>query len=141
MEGRPKIPLPQIVYGKITYWLCIIAAMICTIGTVLAIVFSDRNFMNPHYLFFNIWEGNNPETVWQQIGGGFPGGHFWLHNLNAWDGITQFGIVIGCSCALLALLGASIAFLQEKPRSYGWALVSLFVALLVILSLLGIYHV
>jgi drug/metabolite transporter (DMT)-like permease len=141
MEERPKIPLPQIVYGKITYWLCFIAALICTIGTVLAIAFPDRNFMDPHYLFFNIWEGNNPETVWQQVGGGFPGGHFWLHNLNAWDGVTHFGIVIGCACAFLALLGASIAFLREKPRSYRWVLVSLCVAAMVILSLLGIYHV
>ena len=138
---KPKIPLTQIVYGRIVYWLCIIAAFICTIGTVSAIAFPDRNLMNPHYLFFIIWEGNNPETVWQQIGGGFPGGHFWLHNLNTWDGITQFGIVIGCSCALLALLGASIAFLREKPRSYGWALVSLCVASLVLLSAVGIYQI
>ena len=74
-------------------------------------------------------------------GGGFPGGHFWLHNLNTWDGFTQLGIVIGCSCAFLALLGVSIAYLREKPRSYGWALVSLCIALLVLLSALGIYHV
>ena len=138
---KPKIPIPQVIYGKIVYWLCIIAAFICTIGTVLAIAFPDKNFMNPHYLFFNIWQGNTPEAVWQQVGGGFPGGHFWLQNLNTWDGFTQLGIVIGCSCACLALLGAAIAFLREKPRSYGWALVSLYVALLVLLSALGIYHV
>jgi len=137
---EPKVPLPQIVYGKIIYWLCIIAALICTIGPVLAIAFPDKNLMNPHYLFFNIWQGNTPEAVWQQVGGGFPGGHFWLQNLNTWDGFTQLGIVIGCSCACLALLGASIAFLREKPQSYGWALVSLLVASLVLLSALGIYH-
>jgi len=136
-----KIPLPQIIYGKITYWLCIIAAMICTIGSVLAIAFPDKNIMNPHYLFFTIWQGNNPEAVWQQICGEFPGGHFWIHNLNTWDGLTQFGLVIGCTCACLALLGTSIAFLWEKPRSYGWALVSFCVALLILLSALGIYHV
>jgi len=139
MEG-PKIPLPQIVYGKFIYWLCIIAAFICTIGLVLGIALPDKNFLNPHYLFFNIWEGNNPEAVWQQIGGGFPGGHFWLHNLNTWDGVTQFGLVIGCACAFLALVVTAIAFLKEKPRSYGWALVSFFVALMVLLSMLGIYH-
>jgi len=138
---EPKIPIPQIIYGKIIYWLCIIAALTCTIGQVLAIAFPNRNFMNPHYLFFNIWQGNNPEAVWQQVGGGFPGGHFWLQNLNTWDGFTQLGIVIGCSCAFIALLGASIAFLREKPRAYGWALVALSVAALVLLSALGIYHV
>ena len=138
---KPKIPLPQIVYGNIIYWLCILAALICTIGSVLAIAFPSKNIMDPHYLFFTIWEGNKPEAVWQQTGGGFPGGHFWLHNLNTWDGFTQFGLVVGCSCAFLALLATSIAFLRKKPRSYGWALVSLLVASLVILSALGIYHV
>jgi len=136
-----KIPLPQIVYGKIIYWLCILAALICTMGSVLAIAFPGKNLMNPHYLFFTIWEGNSPEAVWQQVGGGFPGGHFWLHNLNTWDGFTQFGLVIGCACASLALLGVAIAFLREKPRAYGWTLVSLCVASLIILSALGIYHV
>lgn len=79
--------------------------------------------------------------MWQEIGGGFPGEHFWLHNLNTWDGVTQFGLVIGCACAYLALLGAAIAFLWEKPQPYGWILVSLFVALMITLSTLGIYHV
>jgi len=138
---KPKIPLAQIVYGGIVYWLCIIAAFICTMGSVLAIAFPDKNFMNPHYLFFSIWEGNSPEAVWQQVGGGFPGGHFWLNNLNTWDGVTQFGLVVGCACAFLALLGTSIAFLREKPRSYGWASVSLLIALMVILSAVGVYHV
>jgi len=138
---KPKIPLPQIVYGRIIYWLCILAALVCTIGSVLAIAFPDKNIMNPHYLFFCIWEGNNPEAVWQQVAGGFPGGHLWMHNLTAFDGLTQFGLVVGCSCAFIALLGASVGFFRGKPRSYGWALVSLFVAAMVLLSAAGIYHV
>ena len=138
---RPKIHLPQIVYGKFIYWLSIMAAMICTIGPVIAVAFPDNNLMNPHYLFFTIWEGSNPEAVWHEVSGGFPGGHFWLHNLTKGDGVTQFGLVVGCTCAFLALLGTAIAFLWEKPRSYGWALISLWVASMVILSALGIYHV
>ena len=138
---EPKISLPQVVYGQVVYWLCIVAALICTIGSVLAIAFPGRNYMDPHYLFFNIWQGNNPEAVWQQVGGGFPGGHFWLRNLATFDGLTQLGIVIGCSCAGVALISTAIAFLREKPRSYGWALVSLLVAALIFLSAIGIYHV
>ena len=138
---KPKISLPQVVYGRIIYWLCIIAAFICTVGSVLAIVLPNKNFMNPHYLFFSIWEGSSPEVVWQQVGGGFPGGHFWLNNLGTWDGVTQFGLVVGYASAFLALLGTSIVFLREKPRSYGWASVSLLVALMVILSAVGVYHV
>ena len=138
---KPKIPLSQTIYGQTIYWVCVLATLVCIAGPVLAIAFPDRNTMNPHYLFFSIWEGNSPGDVWQQVAGGFPGGHFWLQNLNTWDGFTQFGIVIGCSCACLALLGASTAFLLEKPRSYGWALVSFFIASFIILSALGIYHI
>jgi len=135
-----KIALPQIVYGKTVYWLSILTALLCTLGMTLAMVFPDKNFMDPRYLFFSIWAGNSPEAVWEQVGGGFPGGHFWLHNLNTWDGFTQFGLVIGCSCAFVALLATSVAYLHGEHRSYGWAVVSLFVASLVLLSALGIYH-
>ena len=132
---------PQLVYGKCIYWLSIVAAMICTIGPVIAMVSPDRNFMNPHYLFFAIWQGKDPEMVWQEVGGGFLGGHFWLHSLTTGDGVTQFGVVLGCSCACVALIGTAIAYLREKPKAYGWALLSLWVATMIILSALGIYHV
>ena len=135
-----KQPRPQLVYGRCIYWFSIAAAMICAIGPVIAIVFQDSNLMNPHYLFSAIWAGKTANVVWEEVGGGFPGGHFWLHNLTVGDGFTQFGLVIGCGCAFLALAVTAIAFLKEKPRSYGWALVSFFVALMVLLSMLGIYH-
>jgi len=137
---KPKIPLSQIVYGRCVYWLCITAAVICTIGPVVAIVFLDNNFMNPHYLFTAIWEGKSPEMIWLQVGNGFPGGNFWLHNLNTGDGFIQFGLVIGCSCASVALMATAIAFLRQKPRSCRWALLSFGIALLIILSAMGTYQ-
>jgi len=132
---------PQIVYGSCTYWLSIVAAMICAIGPVIAVAFQYKNIMDSHYLFYSIWVGKTAEAVWQEVGGGFPGGHFWIHNLTGGDGFIQFGVVLGCSCAFVALIGTAIAFLREKPRDTGWALLSLWVASLVILSALGIYHV
>lgn len=138
---RPKISRPQIIYGGIIYWFSIVATVVCTIGPVIIILFPDNNVINPHYLFSAIWEGKNAETVWQVVGGEFPGGHFWLHNLNTGDGFTQFGLVIGCACAFCALIGAVIVYLQEKPKAYLWALLSLWVASLVLLSVLGIYQV
>lgn len=131
---------PQLVYGKCIYWLSITAAMICAIGPVIAMEFPNSNIMNPHYLFYSIWEGKNPEAVWEEVGGGFPGGHLWLHNLTSGDGFIQFGLVIGCSCACVALIGAAIVYLKEKPRAYRWALLSLWVAAMIILSALGIYQ-
>ncbi|MBA7559439.1 hypothetical protein ES695_08905 [Candidatus Atribacteria bacterium 1244-E10-H5-B2] len=138
---RPKISRAQIIYGEIIYWFSIIATIICTIGSVIVISFPNNNVMNPHYLFSAIWRGEDAEAVWQVVGGGFPGGHFWLHNLTTGDGFTQLGLVIGCACAFLALVGAAIAYIQEKPKAYGWALLSLWVASLVILSMLGMYQV
>jgi hypothetical protein len=134
----PKIPDPQIVYGTVIFWLCILAALISVVGPVLAIAYPDDNFLNPNVLLPTLWEGSSHEAVWQQAGGGFPGGHFWLNYLNKWDGVTQLGLVIGCSGAFLALLAASIAFLRERPRSYGWALVSLLVSLMVLSSAAGL---
>ncbi len=136
---RPKVSLPQIVYGELIYWFSIIAAIICTIGPVIVMAFPDNNVMNPHYLFSTIWESKSIEAVWQEVWE-FPGGHFWLHNLTTGDGFTQFGLMVGCASAFPALVGTAIAYLREKPRAYGWALISLWVALLVILSALGIYH-
>ena len=132
---------PQLVYGRCIYWLSIVAAMICAIGPVIAVAFEDRSIMDPHYLFYSIWEGKTAEVVWQQVGGGFPRGHFWLHNLTGGDGFIQFGLVLGCSCACVALIGTAIAFLREKPRVTGWALLSLWIALLIMLSALGISYV
>ena len=134
-------PLPQRTYGSIIYWLSIAASMICIIAPVIAVASPNRNVMNPHFLFFTIWEGKNPEAVWQEVAGGFPGGHFWLNNLTSGDGFTQVGLVLGCLCAGVALIGTSIAFIWREPRVYGWALVSLGLATLIILAALGIYHV
>ena len=133
-------PLPQRVYGNIIYWLSIVAAMLCTVAPVIAITFVSKNVMDPHYLFYTIWEGKTAETVWQEVGSGFPGGHFWVSNLTSGDSLTQFGLVLGCCCASMALAATAIAYIKQKPRSYGWALISLIIAVLVLLAALGIYR-
>ena len=138
---KPRVPRAQVLYGQIVYWLCIIATSMCIIGPALSIAFPDNNVIEPQYLFGTLWKGSNPVTVWQELGGGFQGGHFWINNLTTWDGFTQLGIVIGCASAGLGLLVASILFLLEKPHSYKWALLSMFVASLVFLAAVGIYHV
>ncbi len=132
---------PQLIYGMCVYWLSIIAAMICAAGPVIAVAFPDRNLMNPYYLFYSIWQGKTAEAVWQEVGGGFSGGHFWLNSLTTGDGFIQFGLELGCACACVGLIGAGIAYLRGKCRAYGWALVSFGVALVIVLSALGVYHV
>jgi len=135
---RPKVPVAQIVFGDIVYWLCILSAIICMIGPVISLLSVENNVMNPQYLFSTIWEGKSAEVIWEEVGGGFPGGHFWLNNLTKGDGFTQFGLVLGCAVALPALLGSAIVYLSVKPRLYVWAILSLWVAAIIAFSMIGI---
>ena len=129
----------QRVYGSVVYWITITSAIICVIGPTLALANIERSILNPHYLFAAIWRGEDVNTVWQEAAGGFPGGHFYLEHFFAGDGFTQFGIALGSSAALWGLLAASWAFIKE--RSYGYALVCLFVSAIIIFSALGVVEV
>ena len=135
-EEMPKIPVAQVVYGEIIYWFTIVACIICTIGPVIAVSFPDNNVLNPHYLFAAIFEGKDAATIWDQVGGGFPGGHFYFKNFLKGDGFTQFGLALGCSCAVWGLLAASFAYVRD--RIYVYVFLGLWVAMLVALSMLGI---
>jgi hypothetical protein len=134
-EERPTFSRAQIVYGQIVYWVTIGACLICMIGPLIAMASVDNNVGNPHYLFASIFEGDDAETVWKKVAGGFPGGHFWAKNITKGDGLTQFGLALGCSVALWALIAA--AFLYMKEKVYLYVVLSLWVALLVFLSASG----
>jgi len=135
-EETPIMPRAQLVYGAIVYWITVAAAIICMIGPVISLASVDNNVLNPHYLFAGIFEGKDAATVWQEVGGGFPGGHFYFKNFTMGDGFTQFGLALGCSVAIWALLAAAIAYLLEKI--YLYVILSLWVALLVAVSAIGI---
>lgn len=138
---KPKIPASQLIFGESVYWLCVIAAIVCMIGPIIAMLSVDGNVMNPHYLFASIFKGNTADVVWEEVAGGFPGGHFWLDNIATGDGFTQLGLVIGCACALPALMATAIVYLKKKERSYIWVLFSLGIAVLIAISILGIVNV
>ena len=135
-EERPIMPRAQLVYGAIVYWITIAAALICMIGPVISMASVENNVLNPHFLFAGIFEGKNAAAVWQDVGGGFPGGHFWFKNFTKGDGFTQFGLALGCSVAIWALLAAAIAYLLDKI--YLYVILSLWVAFLVTVSMIGI---
>jgi len=138
---KPKMPTSQLVFGDIIYWFCIIAAIICSIGPLIALVSADGNIGNPHYLFSSIFNGDGVDVVWQKVAGGFPGGHFWTKYIAAGDGFTQFGLVVGCACALPALVATSLLFiLKKKERSLTLAVFSLISAMLIIISILGVVN-
>lgn len=141
MEQR-KTPVSQLVFGETIYWICVISAIVCTVGPLIAIIFVDSNVMNPHYLFASIFEGNTAEVVWEEVGGGFPGGHFWKDHLFTGDGFTQFGLVIGCASALPALVFTALIFaFRKKERSFIWVFFPLAIAALCTVSVIGLYSV
>ncbi len=139
---KPKIPFSQLVFGESVYWLCVVAAIVCMIGPIIAMLSMDGNVVNPHYLFASIFKGNTANAVWEEMAGEFPGGHFWLDNIATGDGFTQFGLVIGCGSALPALMATAMVYLfKKKERSYIWVLFSLGIAVLITISILGIVNV
>ena len=135
-EERPKMLASQIVYGEIVYWITVVACLICMIGPVISMKNVDNNILNPHFLFAGIFEGKNAETIWQEVGGGFPGGHFYFDNFTMGDGFTQFGLALGCSVAIWGLIGAAFCFLKEKAPLY--TALSIWVGLLITLSMTGL---
>ena len=132
----PKMPRAQIVYGSIVYWITILSCIICMIGPVISVASPENNVLNPYKLFNAIFEGKDAQTVWQEVGGSFPGGHFYLKNLTFGDGFTQFGLALGCSVALWALIVSAFAYAKDK--NYLYVILAIWVAGLVALSMIGI---
>jgi hypothetical protein len=135
-EERPTFSRAQIVYGQVVYWTTILACIICMIGPLIAMAYVDNNVGNPHYLFASIFAGNDAKTVWNEVAGGFPGGHFWAKNFTKGDGFTQFGLALGCSVALWGLIAAAFFYMREKV--YVYVVLSLWVAALIFLSASGL---
>jgi hypothetical protein len=132
------MPPAQIYYGELIYWITILACIICMIGPVISLAWPERNVMNPYHVFNSIFHGSSTEEVWKEVGGGFPGGHFYLSHITYGDGLTQFGLALGCSVAVWALIGAIVAYFRKKQ--YLLAILGIWVALLVILSMTGIVN-
>jgi hypothetical protein len=135
-EEAPKMPRAQIVYGEIVYWVTIVACIVCMIGPVISLAGAENNVLNPHFLFASIFEGKDAQTIWKEVGGGFPGGHFYFRNFTLGDGFTQFGLALGCSVAFWALLASAVSYLME--RVYLYFILAIWVSVLVFLSMTGI---
>lgn len=133
----PKMPRAQTVYGAIVYWITILSCIICMIGPVISVASPDNNVMNPYKLFNAIFEGKDAQTVWKEVGGEFPGGHFYLKKFAYGDGFTQFGLALGCSVALWALIASAVAYASDKI--YIYVGLSIWVAIMVALSMVGIF--
>jgi hypothetical protein len=98
------------------------------VGPVISVASPDKNVLNPYKLFNAIFEGKDAQTVWREVGGEFPGGHFYLKHFTYGDGFTQF--------ALWALIAVAFAYASDKI--YLYVALAVWVAALVALSMIGI---
>jgi hypothetical protein len=135
---RPAMPASQILYGDTVYWLCVLAAIACMIGPMLALFNVDNNMANPHYLYGAIFSGKSPEQLWAGLTEAreFPGGHFWMTHFGMGDGFTQFGLALGGFVAAPALAVAALAFIKEKK--YIWTGLALWVTFMIMVSCIGV---
>ncbi len=136
MTIHTKIPGPQLLYGQIVYWLTVVSCIICIVGPLLSLIWPENSFLNPYFLFAQIFNGDAPQEIWETTGGYFPGGHFYLRYPFSGDAFTHFGLAaIGCSSAAWALLASAYGYFRSGDRLF--AAMSLFVCLLVWLAMAG----
>ena len=77
------------------------------------------------------------ETIWQNAKDGVIGGHFWKDNFTTGDGLTQFGLCLGCGCGFFATIAAGLIFMF-KEKSFGWGIASFWIAFMIAVSAIGL---
>jgi len=141
MDTKPVIPKSQLHYGAVYHWIIFSSCIISLIAPVFILMFPHSNIMNPHLIFNAIFEGKNPAEIWEAAGVSFNSGGFWemlQNNFFTPDGIAYFGVILGCSVTLWALIPAVWQF--AKKREYFYVCVSLFLMALVALSMSGVIN-
>ena len=138
---RPKPDESQLVYGAVVHWITIASCLIALIGPVLILLFTEKNLLHPNQVFSAIYEGKKPDEIWAAAGIAFSAGGFWpllWNNLFTPDGFALFGVALGCSVTLWALLPTTWVFIRQ--RDWRYAGVSMFVTGLIALAMSGIVN-
>jgi hypothetical protein len=138
---RPKIDKSQLYYGSVVHRITIASCLIVLIDPVLILLFPDRNLLNPTKIFDAIFEGKRPAEIWAAAGVPFKSGDFWklfLAGIFTPDGFATFGVALGCSVSLWAMIPAVWQFIKKKE--YFYVCVSLFVAALIALAMSGLVN-
>jgi len=141
-SSRPKIAKSQLQYGTVYHWITFAACIISFIAPVFILMFPNSNLLAPNLIFGAIFAGNNPTEIWAVAGVSFQSGDFWklfFSNFSTPDGIATFGIVLGCSVTLWALIPAVWQFMKKKE--YFYTCVSLFIMILIVLGMSGVINV
>lgn len=139
-EDRPLAPLHNRVYGSIVYWITFTSCLICFIGPMFAMFMPDNTAMNPYFTYALIFEGLSGEEIWVALYGEWPWFHsVWWKNFFTGDGFTMFGVALGTTVALWALIPTMVVFTREKQFQY--VILSAVVCFMVILAASGIVRI
>jgi len=137
----PDVDKSQLYYGKAVQWVTIVSCLISLITPVFIVLFPGKNYLNEVLLFDAIFKGKNPAEIWRAAGVSFKYGDFWklfIKNFFTPDGFAAFGVALGCSVTLWALIPAVWQF--TKKKEYFYVGVSLFIMALIVLAMSGIVN-
>jgi hypothetical protein len=144
MDGKKpdlNIEKSQLYYGKTVHWITIVSCLISLISPVFILSLPDKNYLNEALLFDTIFEGKRPAVIWETAGIQFKSGDFWklfIKNFFTPDGLAAFGVVLGCSVTLWALIPAVWQF--AKKKEYFYVCVSVFIMALIALAMSGVVN-
>ena len=132
----------QVYYGGVVHAVTIASCLIALLTPVLILLFPGANLLNPNLIFGAIFEGQSPAEIWLGAGVPLEQGSFWglfWDNLFTPDGFAMFGIVLGCSSALWALIPTVWSYVKEK--SWFYLGISVSIMLLIIFAMTGLVSV
>jgi len=131
----------QLYYGKVVHWITVVSCLISFITPFFIVLFPGKNYLDEALLFDSIFKGKNPAEIWKAAGVQFKIGDFWtllIKNLFTPDGFAAFGIALGCSVTLWALIPAVWQF--AKKKEYFYVYVSIFIMALIALAMSGLVN-
>jgi multisubunit Na+/H+ antiporter MnhB subunit len=140
-EKRPEIDKSQLYYGKTAYWITIASCLVSLLAMVLILLFPRSNILNPVAVFDAIFNGKKPAEIWDAAGVPFKYGDFWklfIRGLFTPDGLATFGVTLGCSVTLWALIPTVWQF--TKKKEYFYVFVSIFIMALIVLAMSGLVN-
>ena len=144
MDEKTPVDKSQLYFGKTVHLITIISCFISLITPIFILLFPGKNYANEAMLFDAVFKGKvnkNPAEIWKAAGVHFESGGFWklfIKNFFTPDGLAAFGIVLGCSVTLWALIPAVWQF--AKKKEYFYVCVSIFLMALIALAMSGIIN-
>jgi hypothetical protein len=142
MDGEmPDIEKSQLYYGKTVHWITIVSCLVSLITPFFILLFPYKNYLDEALLFDAILKGKRPAGIWEAAGVQFKSGDFWklfIKNIFTPDGLAAFGVALGCSVTLWALIPAVWQF--TKKKEYFYVCVSVFIMALIVLAMSGIVN-